>query len=200
MNLANEKILAKTDQVLEKIILQVPRPIIGSKKNVFHDLVSCIIEQQIHYRSTKKMFEKALALAGIEQLTIENFHLLEKHSLSHLKLAMGKYEAIHRFVEYWGSNNLDFLQLTEEQIISELSSLKGISKWTIDMILLYTLERTNIFPNDDFHLKKIMVSLYGLNPNTKLKSQMIEISEKWENQKSLAVLYLLALKQYNKSL
>jgi DNA-3-methyladenine glycosylase II len=198
MKLASEKNLAKTDPILERIILEIPKPIISSTKDVFHDLMSCILEQQIHYRSTKRIFAKALERASIEQLTVENFHLLEKHSLSQIKLAMGKYETMLGLIEYWRNNNLDFLQLTDEEIISELSSIKGIGKWTIDMILLYTLERPNVFPHDDFHLKQIMVSLYGLNPNIKLKTQMIEVSKNWGNQKSLAVLYLLAFKEFNK--
>ena len=199
MKLENETILAKTDPVLETIIVQTTKPIIGSTKDVFHDLMSCIIEQQIHYRSTKKIFAKALERAGIEQLTIENFHLVEKHSLSHIKLAMGKYETMLEFIEYWSNNSLDFLQLTDEAIILELSSIKGIGKWTIDMILLYTLERPNVFPYDDFHLKQIMISLYNLDPKVKLKAQMLKIAENWGNQKSLAVFYLLAYKAFNKS-
>ena len=62
------------------------------------------------------------------------------------------------------------------------------------MILLYTLQRPCVFPFDDFHLKQVMTTLYGLNPKAKLKAQMLEIAEKWENQQSLAVLYLLAWK------
>ncbi len=198
MKLESEKILAKTDPILEMIILEMAKPKIDSTKDVFHDLMSCILEQQIHYRSTKRIFAKALERAGIEHLTIDNFHIIEKYSLSRIKLAMGKYETILGLIAYWTSNSLDFLQLTDEEIISELSSIKGIGKWTIDMILLYTLERPNVFPYDDFHLKQIMVSLYGLNPNIKLKAQMKEVSESWGNQRSLAVLYLLAFKEFNK--
>jgi len=68
----------------------------------------------------------------------------------------------------------------------------------VDMILLYTLQRPDVFPYDDFHLKQIMTSLYGLDSKLKLKAKMIEISEKWGNQKSLAVLYLLDWKNYQK--
>jgi DNA-3-methyladenine glycosylase II len=103
-----------------------------------------------------------------------------------------------RFFEYWCGNTLDFTKLSNEAVINELSSIKGIGKWTMDMILLYTLGRSDVFPFDDFHLRQIMVSLYGLDEKTKLKQQMLEISEKWGNQKSLAVLYLLEWKQYNK--
>lgn len=191
----NKKTLAQNDSILEKIILQIPKPEIKSTNDVFHDLMSCIIEQQIHYRSTKRIFAKALERASIDRLTIDNFHLLEKFSFSQIKLAMGKYETMMSFIEYWKNNIKDFNTLPDEEVISELSSIKGIGKWTIDMILLYTLNRPNVFPYDDFHLKQIMVSLYGLNEKVKLKAQMLEIAENWGEQKSLAVLYLLAYKK-----
>jgi DNA-3-methyladenine glycosylase II len=68
------------------------------------------------------------------------------------------------------------------------------------MILLYTLKRPDIFPSDDFHLKQIMVSVYQLDPKVKLKSQMLSISKKWGNARSLAVLCLLEWKKRNKGL
>ncbi len=188
-----------TDPILERIIRQIPRPILQSTKDVFHDLMSCIIEQQIHYRSTKKIFAKALERAGIEHLTLENFHLLEKHALSQIKLSTNKYETMSALMEYWDKNQLDFEKLSDEEVVVELSAIKGIGKWTIDMILLYTLGRPNIFPSDDFHLKQIMVSLYNLDPAAKLKAQMLAIAENWGNQKSLAVRYLLAFKEFQKS-
>jgi DNA-3-methyladenine glycosylase II len=200
MALESQKILAKNDPILEKIILQIPKPEIESTNDVFHDLMSCIIEQQIHYRSTKRIFAKALERASIDHLTIDNFHLIEKHSLSQIKLAMGKYETMLSFCEYWSNNLKDFNKLSNQEVVTELSSIKGIGKWTIDMILLYTLNRPNVFPYDDFHLKQIMVSLYGLNEKVKLKAQMLAIAENWGDQKSLAVLYLLVYKKLNKSL
>ncbi|WP_312343077.1 DNA-3-methyladenine glycosylase family protein [Chryseobacterium binzhouense] len=198
MKLSIENNLAKSDPVLEKIISQIPTIIINSTNNIFHDVISCIIEQQIHYRSTKKVFEKALERAGIEFLTIENFHLIEKFSLSKIKLSMGKYETMMAFIEYWNANTKDYSKLSDEEIRKELSAVKGIGRWTIDMILLYTLQRPDVFPYDDFHLKNIMVSLYNLDPKIKLKSQMLSIAQHWGNQKSLAVLYLLSWKNLQK--
>jgi DNA-3-methyladenine glycosylase II len=179
------------DSVLKNITAQVTQPIIHSTNNVFHDVMSCIIEQQIHYRSTKRIFAKALERARIEQLTLDNFHLVEKHSFTQIKLAMNKYETMLAFIEYWQNNKLDFNTLTDEAIIDELSSIKGIGRWTIDMILLYTLQRPNVFPTDDFQLKQIMTALYKFNATFKLKAQMLATAENWGNQKSLAVLYLL---------
>ena len=190
--------LAKLDPILANIIAQIPEPIIESTNDVFHDLISCVLEQQIHYRSTKKTFQKMLQLADIERLTIDNFEMFEEKSFINTKLSINKYETVLGVVEFWKKGNVDWEILTDEEIIEKLSSIKGIGKWTIDMILLYTLQRPNVFPYDDFHLKKIMVRLYRLNPDIKLKAQMIEISNAWDEHKSLAVKYLLAWKTHCK--
>jgi DNA-3-methyladenine glycosylase II len=187
--------LAKNDSILKNIISTIPEPQIQSTNNVFHDLMSCVLEQQIHYRSTKNIFKKALERAGIERVTLDNFHLLEEHSLPQIKLAMGKYETLLAFVEYWNKNILDFEKLTDEEVIAQLSAIKGIGKWTIDMILLYTLQRPNVFPYDDFHLKEIMIKMYNLDEKSRLKAQMLEVASHWGEHKSLAVRYLLEYKK-----
>ena len=62
-------------------MLQVPKPQIESTQDVFHDLMSCILEQQIHYRSTKKVFQKMLQAADLQRLSLDNFeHFEKKHS------------------------------------------------------------------------------------------------------------------------
>jgi len=194
----NEKVLAQADPMLEKIILQVPKPVIESTGDVFHDLMSCVVEQQIHYRSTKKIFQKMLNAAEIERLDLNNFQIFEEKSLGKTKLAIGKYETASRILDYFSKNKIDWHSLSNEDVRLRLSSIKGIGKWTIDMILLYTLQRPNIFPSDDFHLKQIMVSLYGLDAKVKLKDLMLEIAENWGEHTSLAVLYLFAWKQHHR--
>lgn len=196
MILETEKILSNNDPILAKIIFQIPKPEIESTNDVFHDLMSCIFEQQIHYRSTKRIFAKALEKSSIEHLTLDNFYLVEEHYLKNSNLATGKYETLLAFIDYWSNNTKDFNTLSDNEVVKELSSIKGIGKWTLDMILLYTLQRQNVFPYDDFHLKQIMVLLYGLNEKVKLKAQMLEIAENWGEHKSLAVLYLLAFKKF----
>jgi DNA-3-methyladenine glycosylase II len=193
-----ENYLTSKDAQLEKIIALIPKPENVSTNDVFHDLMSCIFEQQIHYRSTKKIFQKMLQSADIERLTLENFDAFAKSSFANAKLAVGKLETIERTIEFFNANKIDWTLLSDAEVAEKLSSIKGIGKWTIDMILLYTLQRPDIFPYDDFHLKEIMVKLYELNPNVKLKAQMLDIADAWGEHKSLAVKYLLAWKEFNK--
>lgn len=193
--------LAKYDPQLEPIISTIPEPRIESTNEVFHDLMSCILEQQIHYRSTKRIFQKMLDRAGIETLTLSNFDVFEAKAFEGVKLSARKYETVLRIIEYWQENNMDNMDwtaLTDDEVRETLSSIKGIGKWTIDMILMFTLERPDVFPFDDFHLKQIMSSIYGLNPKSKLKAQMIEVAKKWEGHRSLAVQYLWDWKKFEK--
>jgi DNA-3-methyladenine glycosylase II len=189
----------KFDAVLDKIVLEIPKPEIISTQDVFHDLMSCVLEQQIHYRSTKKIFKKMMIAAGIERLSPANFPILEEKALkADAKLSMAKYETLLGILDFWEMKQLDWFAMDDNEVRTQLSQIKGIGKWTVDMILLYTLQRPDVFPYDDFHLKQIMTSLYGLDPTVKLKAKMLEISEKWGDQKSLAVLYLLDWKNYQK--
>jgi DNA-3-methyladenine glycosylase II len=161
------KLLTGNDATLKEIISTIPEPQIQSTNNVFHDLMSCVLEQQIHYRSTKEIFQKMLNKASLDILTPENFLVFEEKAFSTIKLSIGKYETVLRIIEFWhenkrATNRINWQALSDEEVIEKLSSIKGIGRLTIDMILLYTLQRPNVFPYDDFHLKEIMIRLYKL--------------------------------------
>lgn len=198
MILDNKYTLCQSDPILENIIKEISEPEIETTNDVFHDLMSCILEQQIHYRSTKRIFQRMLNAANLERLTIENFHQFEERAFTNVKLSVGKYETILRIIEFWQEHKIDWNLLNDEDVISKLAAIKGVGKWTIDMVLLYTLQRPDVFPYDDFHLKNIMVSEYSLDPKVKLKAQMIDIANNWGKNKSLAVRYLLAWKKHNR--
>ena len=186
------------DPIIEQIRQQLAVPHISSTNDVFHDVLSCIVEQQIHYRSTKRIFAKALERSGLERVSLETFAIFEKHGLSQLQLSLSKFETLMAFIDFWRNNTQDFSLLSDEEVKRALSGIKGIGTWTIDMILLYTLQRPNVFPVDDFHVKQIMISLYQLHPIQKLKANMLAIAEQWGNEKSLATLYLLDWKKQQK--
>ena len=191
-------ILKAQDPILEKIIATIPEPKTESTNDVFFDLMSCILEQQIHYRSTKRVFQKMLERADLQTLTLDNFSIFEEKAFVNTKFSSSKYETILATLDFFNTNKIEWQTLSDAEISAQLSSIKGIGKWTIDMILLYTLQRPDVFPYDDFHLKEIMVKGYNLDPDVKLKAQMIDISNDWGEHKSLAVRYLLDWKTFLK--
>lgn len=192
--------LFKKDEVLAKVMATVPQPKVWSTNNVFHDLLSCVLEQQIHYRSTKKIFQKLLNLAGLTELNLTNFEYFEEKALANYKLSSQKQETLVAVLGYWEEKQTDWFSLSEKEVKAELKTIKGIGPWTIDMILMYTLQRPDILPTGDYHLSEIMVKLYGLNAENKLNAQIREIANEWTPYRSLAVRYLLAWKTHQKNL
>lgn len=191
--------MTEQDEVLNKIIQTIPLPPQESTNNVFHDLLSCIIEQQIHYRSTKKTFQKLLAQTGLDELTTANFPILEEKGLKNIKLSMRKYETIGRIVEFFESHTLDWGAMKDEDVEQALSKIKGVGNWSIKMILLYTLQRPDVFPADDYHLKQIMIKLYNIDTAAKVKAQLKAVAGNWSPCKSIGVRYLLAWKEHQKN-
>ncbi|MDN4165537.1 hypothetical protein QWY31_08495 [Cytophagales bacterium LB-30] len=186
--------LLQSDEVLARIIPQVPAPVIISTGDVFHDLMSCLIEQQIHYRSTKRLFARLLEQAQLGRLSPANFSQFEEVLMAKTKLSTAKYASLVAVCAFWAHHPPDFNKLSDAEVRTALSTIKGIGPWTIDMILLYTLERPSVFPADDYHLKGIMGELYGLPSDSTLKKKMLAISAAWGAHSSLAVKYLLAYK------
>lgn len=181
------------DPVMKGLVAGVELPPLRSTDNVFHDVMSCIIEQQIHYRSSKHSFQHLMQEAGLKELSIDNFHLLEP-CLPKVRLSAAKVEAMAHTLDFFAQNDVMWKQLSDEEVRLELGRIKGVGRWTVDMILLYTLGRPDIFPHDDYHLCQIMPRLYGLDPKKKLAERMMAIAEQWSGFRSLAVLYLLAWK------
>jgi DNA-3-methyladenine glycosylase II len=163
--------LTEQDPILDDIIAQIPFPQIESSQQVFHDLMSCVIEQQIHYRSSKKTFQKIMNASKLDILSVENFHILEEHGLRTVKLNERKYETMFRVVEFFQQNEINWQEKSDEEVREILGQIKGIGQWTTDMILLYTLERENIFPADDYHLRLMMTKLYEIDSSARVKAQ-----------------------------
>ncbi len=189
--------LSAKDDTLAQVIAEIDWPEITSTNNIFHDLLSCIIEQQIHYRSTKKTFARLLAKAFLDELTLDNFEEFEERALGDVKLSLKKYETLEGILEFFNRHSPDWPRMNDTEVRETLGSLSGIGHWTIDMILLYTLERPNIFPAQDYHLRLVMEQLYGIGTK-RITVEMKKVAESWSPYRSFGVKYLLAWKEMNK--
>lgn len=189
----------RRDPTLARIVDATPLPIIASTSNVFHDLMSCIAEQQIHYRSTKGTFERALAAAGVERVTPATFEEFAERGLSTLALSARKLDTAVRAADWFERHPaVDWSALPDADVRAHLREIGGVGQWTADMILLYTLKRPDVLPAGDYHLKQIIERLYGLDLRRRATAQISALAEPWRPHRSLAVGYLLAWKEHQK--
>jgi DNA-3-methyladenine glycosylase II len=87
--------------------------------------------------------------------------------------------------------NKDWSNLSDEEIITYLTQIKGVGRWTVQMILMFTLARLDVFPVLDLGIQQGMKRLYSLEQEGKdLHKTMHEIAEHWRPFRSVASRYI----------
>ena len=85
----------------------------------------------------------------------------------------------------------DWTKYDDEEVIDLLTQIKGVGVWTVQMILISSLAREDVFPIGDLGIQKSMSLIYGLNMKDKdLTKKMIKISKKWKPYRSYVSIYL----------
>ncbi len=194
--------LRKADPRLAEIIDTLDAPEQDTTDDVFTDLVYLMVEHQVPYRTRGQWIKKVYAMLGEEDLlTPETIFTLDEQEWTRNKLAARKFHNVMRLAEYWQENdmyNFDWSVLSDEKIIELLTELDGIGEHSAKMILLFTLQRPDIFLPDDSHVKQVMSAVYGIDEKKGLKKNILEISDTWAPHRSLATRYLIDWRAYLK--
>ncbi|HNA94152.1 MAG TPA: DNA-3-methyladenine glycosylase 2 family protein, partial [Saprospiraceae bacterium] len=95
---------------------------------------------------------------------------------------------------FWIENSLastSWQSMSDDEILSLLTQIKGVGKWTVEMVLIFSLLRPNVFPYDDLGIKQQVIKLYGLESTGKqLIKDMNEVAERWKPYRSFASRYI----------
>ena len=83
-------------------------------------------------------------------------------------------------------------KLSDEELIQLLTEIKGVGKWTVEMILMFALQRENVFAVDDLGIQQKMCSIYNIDATNKkeMKLKMEIISKRWSPYRTYACRYL----------
>lgn len=84
------------------------------------------------------------------------------------------------------------LAMENEEVIDLLVQIKGIGRWTVEMLLMFTLGREDVFAVDDLGIQQAMCHIYKIDPSDKkaMKEKMLKISSKWSPYRTYACLHL----------
>ncbi len=193
--------LAAADPALARVVAGTPLPVLEPTGSVFHDLMSCVVEQQIHYRSTKGTFGRALAAAGLTRVAPDTFEAFAERGLTTLRLSAHKVDTAVRVADWFERHpGMDWHALDDSEVRARLGEIGGVGPWTVDMILIYSLGRADVLPAGDYHLKQVVSSLYGVDLSRRATSRLKALAEPWRPHRSLAVRYLLAWKEHRQML
>ena len=86
--------------------------------------------------------------------------------------------------------------MNDEEVVNFLLPIKGVGRWTIEMLLMFTLGREDVFAVDDLGIQQAMTKLYNLDTTNKktLKQEMINIAAQWSPYRTYACFYLWKFK------
>lgn len=130
--------------------------------NVFETIVSSIISQQLSLKAAQtieRRFLEAVKAYEPSMILLVPNDLLRACGLSERKVSYIK--ELSQKVED-GTLRLDDIDsLDDEQIIERLMSVKGIGRWTAEMLAIFSLGRADIFPYDDLAVKKAVMKVHG---------------------------------------
>jgi len=194
---SHKKILLhlKKDQILFGAITSLDTEIRPELDiDIYHSLLSSIVSQQLSTKVVKIIWNRFTDLFIDGYPDAESLLSKEHELLRGIGLSNNKANYVKNVAEFYLENDMsfDYLQtLSDEQIIDYLTQIKGVGKWTVQMILMFPMDRPNVFPIDDLGIQNAMKSLYGIDLEKKeLKIRMNEISLNWHPYKTLASKYL----------
>jgi DNA-3-methyladenine glycosylase II len=118
---------------------------------------------------------------------------LEK--LRAIGLSNAKTNYVHNVARFALEKGLDYRKLDKmgnEEVITYITSIKGVGRWTAEMLLMFTLGREDVFAVDDLGIQNAMIKLYKLDNSDKKKfrEDLLRISQKWSPYRTYACLLL----------
>ena len=186
--------LNKDNQLKKIIALQQPFAL-QKKKPVYLQLCGSIMSQQLNTRVAEVIFKRFLNLCGTKPPTLQQILDTPLETLRTIGLSNAKANYVKNVCTFFIAEKITDSKLhamTNDELIKYLSQIKGVGQWTVEMILIFTLGREDVFALDDLAIQQSMAKLYNLNASDKknLRQQMIRISAAWSPYRTYACRYL----------
>lgn len=184
-----ENTLVKADPILGAAIERQGHLPLRPDRDYFEALSSSIISQQISVKAAAKIFER---FREQTELKPERVLELREEQIKTIGLSGQKSRYIHDLAEHFVEdsavfNHLD--SLNDDEVILELTRVKGIGVWTAQMFLIFTLHRPDVFAPDDRGLQLAIQAIYDL-PVIPKRAELEKFAEAWMPYRSTACLHL----------
>ena len=183
------------DKKLKKLIDAQPPFVLEQRNKVYLRLCSSILSQQLSTTVAKVLYTRFLALYEGKEPTAKEILATPAETFRSIGFSNAKASYVHNVCRFFIENKITdaaLYKMSNEEIITLLTQIKGVGKWTVEMILMFTLGREDVFAFDDLGLKQSLVKLYNIKETDKklLLKKMELISQKWSPYRTYACRYL----------
>jgi DNA-3-methyladenine glycosylase II len=167
---------------------------ISKRKDIYLHLCNSIMGQQLSTKVAATLRKRFLKLYTGKP-TPHQILATPHETFRSIGLSGAKSNYMHnvaRFAIEVGMDSKMLARMDNEQVIEHLTQIKGVGRWTAEMLLMFTLGREDVFSPDDLGIQQAMIVLYKLDKTDrkKLKEDMLRISSKWAPYRTYACLHL----------
>jgi DNA-3-methyladenine glycosylase II len=187
------------DPVLKDVLDKVEVSFPPSRGSVYADLVEAIVYQQISIKAAQAIFMRICRHFGgvpsAEELLDTREEELRALGLSRSKAQYMKNIAAFFLEEKLGDAQLQ--QMDNQVIVELLTRIKGVGEWTVQMILIFSMAREDVFPAGDYGVLSAMLELYGVRATTRRAQtdEIITIAETWRPYRTYGTLIVWSWKR-----
>lgn len=182
------------DPLLAPIVARIHLPELTGCEDVYAELTASIVGQQLSVKAAATIRERFERLFPAQQPTPALTLGLTDEQLRACGLSGQKTTYVKSAAHYFVAHPLTreaMNTLTDEEIIAQLTQIKGVGRWTVQMLLIFGLCRPDVFAPDDLGIQQAMCKLCGLDAQSKtLRQDMQTIALAWQPYRSTACRYL----------
>lgn len=193
-----------TDPILAPIVQQVGIVAITPNTDLYFVLLRAIVGQQLSTKAADTIWQRFLNLFPYHEPYANLVLAVDNEQLRSVGLSYQKAGYIKNIALFSIDKTLDYDKLatqTNEELVDYLTQIKGVGKWTVEMILMFSLARPDVFTTDDLGILTAMKNLYGINIEDKknYKKEMITIAQQWQPYRTYACMCLWKWKDIPKT-
>jgi DNA-3-methyladenine glycosylase II len=185
--------LKRVDPVLGAVIDRVGDYSINRRPDRFHSLVQAIIFQQLAGRAAQTIFDRFVAAVGGGRFpTPDRLLAASDETMRSAGLSRGKMAYIRDLATHVNNRTLSFhrhAQMTDDEVIADLTRVRGIGRWTAEMFLMFNLHRPDVLPVDDLGVRNAVARLYGMSAPPPPKELRV-FGQRWSPYRTVASWYL----------
>jgi DNA-3-methyladenine glycosylase II len=183
------------DKKLKKLIDEQGEVKLHKRKNIPLRLCASIMSQQLSVKVAEVIYQRFLELYGKKEPTPEQIFDTPHETLRGIGLSNSKVSYVKnvaRFAIEKGMDEKKLSKMTNEEVIEYLTPIKGVGRWTVEMLLIFTLGREDVFAPDDLGIQNGMIKHFRLDNSNKkqFREAMLKKSQKWSPYRSFVCLYL----------
>ncbi|HLD51916.1 MAG TPA: hypothetical protein VJA82_01310 [Sediminibacterium sp.] len=184
----------QNDKKLASILTQDPF-VLKRKKNIPIRLMASIMSQQLSTKVAAVIYKRFLALYKGKEPKVEAVLETPNEALRAIGLSNAKVSYVKNVAQFCIEHNINdrlLSTMNDEAIISLLVQIKGVGKWTVEMLLMFGLGREDVFAVDDLGIQQAMCKLYKIDATHKktMQEKMLKLAQKWAPYRTYACLHL----------